>query len=144
MSDSVSLSRLQERSERFLQTTGRRPRILLSSSQKDTSSKHVKASAVVFADAGFDVDIGPAVSTFEVIAKMASENDVHAVGITGSGPVQPDQADQMQKALLACGETHIKVVVENDAAHFDATGDHAEFEQQVMKTVLKTLELIGA
>ena len=137
-------SDLQERSENFLRKTGRRPRILLSDFNAQTSSKSMKAVAVVFADAGFDVDISPASADYKSIAKMACENDVHAVGISGWQGESEGLVKDMSEALANLGGENIKLSVkgaEIDGRQEDPLSDR---ERLAIQYAEKTLELIGA
>jgi methylmalonyl-CoA mutase len=47
---------------------------------QDGHDRGIKVVASAYADLGFDIDIGPMFQTPEEAAKMAIENDVHAVG----------------------------------------------------------------
>ncbi|WP_022666223.1 hypothetical protein [Desulfospira joergensenii] len=76
---------LRERTLEFEKKNGRRPRVLLTNMDRGSDGKRVKSFGVVYAEAGFDVDICPAFKTPEIVAKMAVENDVHAVGVVNGG-----------------------------------------------------------
>ena len=51
---------------------------------QDGHDRGAKIVATSFADLGFDVDIGPLFQTPEEVAKQATENDVHILGISSS------------------------------------------------------------
>jgi methylmalonyl-CoA mutase len=68
--------------EVFAAEEGRRPRIMVAKLGQDGHDRGSKVVATAFADAGFDVDIGPLFQTPEEAARQAIENDVHAVGIS--------------------------------------------------------------
>jgi len=61
----------------------------------------VKVVATALADLGFDVDVGPLFQTPEEAAKMAVENDVHAVGVStlaaGHNTLIPALVDELRK-----------------------------------------------
>lgn len=144
MSLSHSLDSLQERSDNFLRTTGRRPRVLLSRVDNNRSAGQLKALAIVFADAGFDVDISPGFSTHDAIAKMACENDVHIVGISGGHANQADPAVKITDALAAFGEYAIKVYVDNQMADERQMEHRPDFEKRAVRSAAEMLALIGA
>jgi methylmalonyl-CoA mutase len=78
----ADLTKAQERSEAFLQSTGRRPRMLVAKMGQDGHDRGARVIASAFADMGFDVDIGPLFQTPEEVARQAVENDVHICGIS--------------------------------------------------------------
>lgn len=71
----------REKTDDFKKKYGRRPRILIACAGMDGSERQTKVLASVYADLGFDVDISPGNHPFEHVARMAVENDVHAIGI---------------------------------------------------------------
>ena len=66
--------------EAFAKEEGRRPRILIAKMGQDGHDRGAKVIATAFADLGFDVDVGPLFQTPREAARMAVENDVHALG----------------------------------------------------------------
>ncbi len=78
--DNETLTSLRKRTEQFQEKQGRRPRMLVVKMGQDGHDRGIKVVASAYADLGFDVDIGPMFQTPEEAAKMAIENDVHAVG----------------------------------------------------------------
>ncbi len=66
----------------FVDTHGRRPRMLVCKMGQDGHDRGAKVIATAFADVGFDIDLSPMFSTPEEVAKQAIENDVHAVGVS--------------------------------------------------------------
>ena len=78
--DSEIISALRARTAKFLETQGRRPRLLVTKMGQDGHDRGFKVIASAYADLGFDVDISPMFQTPEEAAKMAIENDVHVVG----------------------------------------------------------------
>ncbi len=73
---------LAKRIAAFADKEGRRPRILIAKMGQDGHDRGAKVVATAYADAGFDVDVGPLFQTPEEAAKMAVENDVHVVGVS--------------------------------------------------------------
>lgn len=61
---------------------GRRPRILLCTFEDCSQGRPDDAFAILMADLGFDVDIGPAKQSPEQIARQAVEADVHGVYVS--------------------------------------------------------------
>lgn len=86
---------------RFSETHGRRPRILVAKMGQDGHDRGSKVIASSFADIGFDVDIGPLFSTPAEVAKMAMENDVHFIGVSslaaGHKTLIPELINELEK-----------------------------------------------
>jgi methylmalonyl-CoA mutase len=78
--DNTIISAIQERTNKFLEKQGRRPRLMVTKMGQDGHDRGFKVIASAYADLGFDVDISPMFQTPEEAAKMAVENDVHVVG----------------------------------------------------------------
>lgn len=70
----------RNRTAAFAEKHGRRPRILIAKIGQDGHDRGSKIVATAFADLGFDVDLTPMFVTPEEAAKMAVENDAHAIG----------------------------------------------------------------
>ncbi|EXI88868.1 MAG: Methylmalonyl-CoA mutase [Candidatus Accumulibacter regalis] len=67
---------------KFNDDEGRRPRIMVAKLGQDGHDRGAKVVATAFADLGFDIDVGPLFQTPEEAARLAIENDVHAVGVS--------------------------------------------------------------
>ena len=78
--DAQIITSLRARTANFLESQGRRPRLLVTKMGQDGHDRGFKVIASAYADLGFDVDISPMFQTPEEAAKMAIENDVHVVG----------------------------------------------------------------
>ena len=109
--DSEGVDRARERSEHFLETQGRRPRVLVAKMGQDGHDRGQKVIATAFADLGFDVDIGPLFQTPEETARQAVENDVHIVGASSLAAGHLTLVPQLKKALSDLGRDDILVVV---------------------------------
>jgi methylmalonyl-CoA mutase len=144
MSVSPSLSDFQKRSEHFLNQTGRRPRILLSCIEGEGSPGRLKALAVVMADVGFDVDIAPVFSTHGALAKMACENDVHLVGISGWTRERADLKQQITQALADLGEENIKIHVEREETVSHQLVNPEDAQAPALRYAQESLTLLGA
>ena len=79
---SEKISFIRNRTARYSKLEGRRPRILITRLPSNGPEQAVKRIAAAFADMGFDVDINLCVQTPVVLARIAAENDVHAIGIS--------------------------------------------------------------
>jgi methylmalonyl-CoA mutase len=75
------ISCLRNRTVNYSKAQGRRPRILITRISSNSSERTVKTVAAAFANIGFDVDINLSVQAPVAVARMAVENDVHAIGI---------------------------------------------------------------
>ncbi|VFQ45409.1 methylmalonyl-CoA mutase [Desulfoluna butyratoxydans] len=82
MGDNGAMATLRNRTDAFAERNGRRPRILLTKMGQDGHDRGIKVIATAYADFGFDVDLSPMFQTPEEAAKMAVENDVHAIGVS--------------------------------------------------------------
>jgi len=109
--DPTLIDSLRKRTENFLSTQGRRPRILMAKMGQDGHDRGIKVVASAFADFGFDVDISPMFQTPEEVAKMAVENDVHVVGISTLAAGHKTLVPQLAEALKAEKAGDIKIVV---------------------------------
>jgi methylmalonyl-CoA mutase len=77
-----AFARTRAIADAFAAGEGRRPRILIAKLGQDGHDRGAKVIATAFADAGFDVDVGPLFQTPTEAARMAAENDVHVLGIS--------------------------------------------------------------
>ncbi len=82
--DDAEFNAIKADIEAFEKKEGRRPRILIAKmgGQDGHDRGGAKVVSSAYADAGFDVDVGPLFQTPEEAAKMAVENDVHVVGVS--------------------------------------------------------------
>ena len=87
--------------EDFARAEGRRPRILIAKMGQDGHDRGARVVATAFADIGFDVDVGPLFATPKEVARMAVENDVHAVGVSslagGHKTLVPELIEELKK-----------------------------------------------
>lgn len=100
----------RQRTEQFLQETGRRPRILVAKMGQDGHDRGAKVIASAFADLGFDVDIGPLFQTPEEVARQALENDVHILGISSLAAGHKTLVPAVINELKALGMEDVMVV----------------------------------
>lgn len=109
--DSELFAAIRKRTDDFMEKEGRRPRILLAKMGQDGHDRGVKVVATAFSDMGFDVDLSPMFQTPEEAAKMAVENDVHAVGVSSLAAGHKVLVPALVAALKAEGADDIKVMV---------------------------------
>ena len=101
---------LKQRIAAFATREGRRPRILIAKMGQDGHDRGAKVVATAYADAGFDVDVGPLFQTPEEAAKMAVENDVHVVGVSSLAAGHKTLVPQLVDELKRLGAADIAVV----------------------------------
>ncbi len=116
----------------FAAAAGRRPRLLVAKIGQDGHDRGSKVVASAFADAGFDVDIGPLFATPEEVVRQAVENDVHAVGVSSLAGGHLTLVPAVVAGLRAAGAADTLVVVggvvpPQDHAALEAAGVGAVF-----------------
>jgi methylmalonyl-CoA mutase len=94
----------------FAEEQGRRPRMLVVKLGQDGHDRGAKVIATAFADIGFDVDVGPLFSTPEEAARMATENDVHVIGVSSQAAGHKTLVPALIAALQEEGADDIVVV----------------------------------
>jgi methylmalonyl-CoA mutase len=109
--ESDVISSLRKRTERFLEATGRRPRLLVTKMGQDGHDRGFKVVASAYADLGFDVDISPMFQTPEEAGKMAIENDVHVVGVSSLAAGHKTLVPLLIESLKEMGGEEILVIV---------------------------------
>jgi methylmalonyl-CoA mutase len=97
--------------EKFAESDGRRPRILVAKMGQDGHDRGQKVIATAFADIGFDVDVGSLFSTPEEVARQAADNDVHVVGVSSLAAGHLTLVPALRDALAEAGRPDIMVVV---------------------------------
>lgn len=110
--ENEDFDKIRKEIDAFAEDEGRRPRILIAKMGQDGHDRGAKVVATAFADAGFDVDVGPLFQTPAETAKMAVENDVHAIGVSslaaGHKTLVPHLAEELKKLgaddiIIVCG-----------------------------------------
>ncbi len=107
----ADMDQLHSAIDRFEASEGRRPRILLAKMGQDGHDRGQKVIATAFADAGFDVDVGPLFQTPKETARQAVENDVHVVGVSSLAAGHLTLVPALVAALRAEGRPDVLVVV---------------------------------
>ena len=99
--DREEFKEIQREIEEFEKEEGRRPRVLIVKMGQDGHDRGAKVVASAYADMGFDVDVGPMFQTPDEAAKMAVENDVHAIGVSslaaGHKTLVPKLIEELKK-----------------------------------------------
>ncbi len=99
----------QELADKFAETEGRRPRVMIAKMGQDGHDRGAKVVASSFADLGFDVDMGPLFQTPEEVAKQAIENDVHFIGASSLAAGHKTLIPQLIEELDKLGRPDIMV-----------------------------------
>lgn len=110
MKNQNELEAVRALSDQVALQEGRRPRILIAKMGQDGHDRGAKVIATAFADLGFDVDIGPLFQTPDEVAKQATENDVHVIGVSSLAAGHKTLIPQLIQVLKKLGRPDIKVV----------------------------------
>lgn len=97
--------------EKFEESEGRRPRIMVAKMGQDGHDRGAKVVATAFADMGFDVDVAPLFQTPEEVAKQAVENDIHILGVSSLAAGHKTLVPQVVDELKKLGADDIAIVV---------------------------------
>jgi methylmalonyl-CoA mutase len=109
-SNDESFDQTKQLADKFAETEGRRPRIMVAKMGQDGHDRGAKVISTSFADLGFDVDIGPLFQTPEEVAQQAVENDVHVVGASSLAAGHKTLVPQLIEELKNLGREDIMVV----------------------------------
>ncbi|NER12127.1 methylmalonyl-CoA mutase [Leptobacterium flavescens] len=109
--DDKSFEKAKQLADRFAETEGRRPRIMIAKMGQDGHDRGAKVVATGYADVGFDVDIGPLFQTPSEAAKQAVENDVHVLGVSSLAAGHKTLVPQVLEELKKYGREDIMVIV---------------------------------
>lgn len=110
MHDEEEIKDIQRIVEVFKENRGQNPKLLLVKLGQDGHDRGLKIIATVFADCGFDVEIGPLFSTPEEAARQAIENDVHVIGVSSMTAGHKTLIPQLISLLKEKNASHIQVV----------------------------------
>ncbi|TGE22954.1 methylmalonyl-CoA mutase [Hymenobacter metallicola] len=94
----------------FAAAEGRRPRMMVAKMGQDGHDRGSKIIATSFADVGFDVDIAPLFQTPAEVARQATENDVHVVGVSSLAAGHKTLIPQLIQELRQLGREDILVI----------------------------------
>ena len=93
----------------FLDKNGRRPRILLSSTEITEKQDDLHKLAIQFSDLGFDVDFAPTFEDTNHLVKQAIENDVHSIHLVVSAEEKMNPIEDIEAALIKNEQPNILV-----------------------------------
>ncbi|QMU28883.1 methylmalonyl-CoA mutase [Adhaeribacter radiodurans] len=110
LSDDENFKKAKELANQFAQVDGRRPRIMVAKMGQDGHDRGSKVIATSFADMGFDVDIAPLFQTPQEVARQATENDVHVVGVSSLVAGHKTLIPQLITELKALDRADILVI----------------------------------
>lgn len=93
----------------FVDKNGRRPRILLSSTEITEKQDDLHKLAIQFSDLGFDVDFAPTFENTNHLVKQAIENDVHSIHLVVSAEEKMNPIEDIEAALIKNEQPNILV-----------------------------------
>jgi methylmalonyl-CoA mutase len=110
MSHNPAFEQARAAAEDFAVREGRRPRMLVAKMGQDGHDRGAKIIATSFADVGFDVDIAPLFQTPAEVARQATDNDVHVVGVSSLAAGHKTLLPQLLAELKQLGREDILVI----------------------------------
>ena len=114
---------IKRKVNQFAALNGRRPRVLVSHFGPSGQRRTLNQVAAIFAQRGFDVDIGPICQSPHQTALMAIENDVHMVCLLYDFDRQPQIGNELINALRAQNSDDILVAFFGDT---HTSGNHRQ------------------
>ena len=105
-----SFKKARKLTDRFAELEGRRPRIMVAKMGQDGHDRGAKVVATAYADIGFDVDISPLFQTPQEVAKQATENDVHILGVSSLAAGHKTLVPEVIHELKKLGREDILVI----------------------------------
>lgn len=114
MSKKTDVILVEKLLEIFVHNNGRRPRILLSSTETIEKQDDLHKLAIRFSGLGFDVDFAPTFVNTNHLVKQAIENDVHSIHLVVSADKKMNLIEDIESALIKNDQSNILVtVIEN-------------------------------
>ena len=95
----------------FVDKNGRRPRVLLSSSEKIEKQDDLHKLAIQFSDLGFDLDFAPTFVDTNHLIKQAIENDVHSIHLVVSAEEKMNSIEDIAASLTKNDQSNILLTV---------------------------------
>lgn len=114
----ATLQALRLRTWRFLEREGRRPRVLVATLQREAGTHPAERLGSLLAGIGFDVDLQPVLKPLDDLARLAVDNDVHALLVLGVGCAKQQMLQDLTRSLEASGSANV-VLALDDAASCD-------------------------
>ncbi|UNY98795.1 methylmalonyl-CoA mutase [Zhouia spongiae] len=147
--DDENFDKARQLADKFAETEGRRPRIMIAKMGQDGHDRGAKVVATGYADLGFDVDIGPLFQTPREAAKQAVENDVHILGVSSLAAGHKTLVPQVIEELQKYGRDDIMVIVggvipQQDYQYLFDAGAVAVFGPgtKISEAAIKILEIL--
>ena len=147
--DNSGFAMVQDEIIAFEQKHGRRPRIMVAKLGQDGHDRGAHVIATGFADAGFDVDLGPLFQTPEEAARQAIESDVHVIGVSSQAAGHKTLIPLLIESLKQQGADDIIVIAggvipPKDYDELYASGVKAIFGPgtNVTEAAMKVVQLI--
>ena len=109
MSKKTDVILVEKLLEVFVDINGRRPRILLSSTETIKNQNELHKVAIQFSDLGFDVDFAPSFEDTNHLVKQAIENDVHSIHFVVSAEEKMNPIEDIEEALMNNDRSNILV-----------------------------------
>ena len=109
MSKKIAVILVEKLLKVFVDKNGRRPRILLSSTEITKKQDDLHKLAIQFSDLGFDVDFAPTFEDTNHLVKQAIENDVHSIHLVVSAQEKMNPIEDIEAALIKNDEPNILV-----------------------------------
>ena len=100
MSKKTDVVLVEKLLQTFVHKNGRRPRMLLLSTEIYEQQDVLHRIAIQLSDLGFDVDFAPTFIDVNHIVKQAIENDVHSIHLVVSGDERIDTIKDIESALI--------------------------------------------
>ena len=95
----------------FVDKNGRRPRVLLSSSETIEKQDDLHKLAIQFSDLGFDLDFAPTFVDTNHLVKQAIENDVHSIHLVVSAEEKMTPIEDIEASLIKNDQSNILLTV---------------------------------
>lgn len=109
--EEIDLAQSRQLTDHFNEEDGRRPRLLLAALGAAADERSLRLYAAAYADAGFDIDVCPLKQNPADTARMAAENDVHAIGLCGLAAEELALASEIHTELAALERADIPCFV---------------------------------
>tara|TARA_B110000881_G_scaffold15477_1_gene11512 strand:+ start:878 stop:1288 length:411 start_codon:yes stop_codon:yes gene_type:complete len=114
----------------FFTVNGRRPRVLLSTTNENKSEIELQKTALRLAEIGLDVDFTPSSLEANHLIKQALENDVHYIILLNNSDASTDSIRAIKEELSENKRFDIVVVV----------WDNSKTENSIKKQIHRLIE----
>jgi methylmalonyl-CoA mutase cobalamin-binding domain/chain len=111
----AAIQSLRLRTRKFAEREGRRPRLLIAAVQREAGTYPAEQMASLLAEIGFDVDLQPVLRPLDDLARMAVDNDVHALLIIGAGRAKRQILQDLVRTLENTGGRDVLLALDDAA-----------------------------